>query len=72
MKHRIFEISVGYFAMVLFIVIPVLKVMQGDMFTIELTLLSLAFALGFGFYATRQYMKYEKENENKKTGEHHG
>lgn len=72
MKDRIFEISVGYFAMVLFIAIPILKAIQGDMFTIPLTLLSFGFAIGFGFYATIQYMRYEEENENKKTGVQHG
>ncbi len=65
MTYRRFTIGVGYGGMILFFMIPLLKVLQDDPFSIPLTLLSIAIAVVFGIFATVQCMKYEEERDKR-------
>lgn len=64
MTETKFKMIVGYFAMVLFVIIPIYRFFVAfDQFSVVFTITSLVFAFGFGFYATRQAMKLEEEKE---------
>lgn len=60
-----FVIIVSYFAMVLFFVIPVVKIWLGHPFDVVSIITTLAIGFGFGFYATYEWQKYEERGESK-------
>ncbi len=60
-----FVIIVSYLAMVLFFVIPVVKIWLGHPFNVLSIITTLAIGFGFGFYATYELQKYEERGESK-------
>lgn len=65
MTETKFKMIVSYVSMVIFIIIPIYRFFVAfDQFSLVFTFTSLAIAFGFGFYATRQFMKLEEENKN--------
>jgi len=56
-----FAIAVSYGAMILFFVIPLLKIWQGDPFPLTGVIFSIAVAIGFGLFATKMFRDCQKK-----------
>jgi len=61
MAERKLAYTVLYIGMIIFFAFPLFKLWQGVVLELQTIFLSLGLAVAFGYFATRQLMKYEEE-----------
>ena len=61
MKGDRFAIAVSFGAMILFLLIPILKVWQGDPFELTGVIISVAIAIGFALLGTKLLRDCQKK-----------
>lgn len=61
MAERKLVYIILYIGMIIFFTFPLFKLWQGVVLEMHVIFLSLGFAVAFGFFATRELMKDEKE-----------
>jgi len=61
MKEDRFAIAVSFGAVVLFVLIPILKELQGDPFELTGVIISFAIAIAFGLFAIKMLRDCQKK-----------